>query len=158
MIKRLRQAHRVAFVFLALAIPVLMTRALASRPAETAPVAVSGALPGIDLSTLNRTWATSLGPIRFRLEASQAPAALLLASIAIPPAPDLLLYWTPRTGSISSIESGDGLLGRLTGTTPESFRLPSQASTGEGTVVLYSLGHDSVIATLPVDSMQAIGP
>jgi hypothetical protein len=160
-IRRLRQVHRVVFVFLALTIPVVMTRALASRPAEAGPAAPVGGLEGIDPSTLSRTWLTTAGPIRFRLEPPQAaagPATLLLAPDGILRAPDLLLYWTPRSGPISAIVDGDTLLGRLTGTTPVSVRLPPEAAAGEGTVVLFSLAHQSVVAALPLDSTQVTGP
>jgi hypothetical protein len=161
MIRRLRQVHRVAFVLFALAVPVLMTRALALRPPKPlsslpVPVAV-GPGPG----ALAATWSTALGPIRYGFIAPPSagqPASLQIAPTAALRAPDLLLYWTMRTGPVSTVDRDDRLLGRLNGGAAGSLTLPLAVMDTAGTLVLYSLGHQRVIATLPLPPVAGTRP
>jgi hypothetical protein len=159
MIRRLRQVHRVAFVFLALVIPVLMTRALASRPADPRPplpaVGAVGAAGGM------ATWSTALGPIRYRVvppRSAAEPASVELAPVTPLRAPDLLLYWSHRAGPLTAIEGEDRLLGRLDGGPPVAIRLPAGASDSAGTLVLYSLGHQAIVGSLSLGPARGALP
>lgn len=150
MIRRLRRTHRVVFVFLALVIPVLLTRAFASRPLQTLSPPPLPRAASINASDLTATWMTQLGPLRYREEpaTSNTPATIALGPASALRAPDLLVYWTRRDAPLSTIENGDRLLGRLDGVSPAVMALPLEASTNAGTLVLYSLAHQSVVGTL----------
>ena len=64
--------------------------------------------------------------------------------------PDVLLYWTPGSGSADSLPSDAHLLGRLGGTGIRRFILPDHgiggpSGRGNGALILYSLGHQEVV-------------
>ncbi len=161
MIRRLRQGHRVVFVFLALGIPVLLTRAFASRPREPLSVPPSPPAATIDASDLTGSWMTQLGPLRYRREpptAGNSPASIALGPAGALRAPDLLVYWTRRDAQLSTIEDGDFLLGRLDGEVPVVFSLPPGATDSSGTLVLYSLAHQSVVGALELPVEQGSRP
>lgn len=70
--------------------------------------------------------------------------------------PDLLLYWT--TGAIAGAAlPGDAhLLGRITETTVHRFRLPEHPPEHkQGSLVVYSLGHQEIVATAILPSPSA---
>jgi len=161
MIRRLRRAHRVLFILLAMGIPVLLTKAFASRPQW--PISTPP-LPGaatINPSGLADTWATQLGPLRYRLQPPGSiapPVSITLGPATSLRAPDLLVYWTKRETPVATIVDGDLLLGRLDGEAPVVLSLPPSASGRSGRLVLYSLAHRSVVGTLELPSGQGSSP
>ena len=71
-------------------------------------------------------------------------------------APDVLVYWSPTIDAGPSLPGDAHLIGRLGGPVVHRFRLPHadaspHASGAVGRLVLYSLGHQEVLAqaTLP---------
>lgn len=161
MIRRLRQAHRLVFVFLALAIPVLLTRAFASRPLSPRSAQLLPAGGAISTSDITATWVTQLGALRYRLDqpnVANSPAFIAFGPAATLRGPDLLVYWTSRAAPVATIEDGDLLLGRLDGAAPVVIPLPPAASDSFGTLVLYSLAHRSVVGTLALPAAQGARP
>lgn len=160
MIRRLRRTHRAVFVFLALGIPVLLTRAFASRPLAPLSAPPSPSAATINASDLTATWLTQLGPLRYRRvpAAADSPGSIALGPATALRAPDLLVYWTSRDAPLSTIEDGDRLLGRLNGELPVVIVPPPAASDSPGTLVLYSLAHRSVIGTLALPAAQGSRP
>jgi hypothetical protein len=160
MIRRLRRTHRVVFAFLALGIPILLTRAFASRP--LAPLSAPPLPPAgtINASDLTASWLTQLGALRYRLVpgAADSPGSIALGPATALRAPDLLVYWTRRDAPLSTIEDGDRLLGRLDAVLPVVIVLPPAASDSSGTLVLYSLAHRSVVGTLELPAAQGSRP
>ena len=69
-------------------------------------------------------------------------------ALALLQAPDLLLYWSPTEG----LDDAE-LVGPLP-SFPLSQRLPEQARTSDGHLLLYSLAHDEIVATA---TLPAVG-
>ncbi len=57
--------------------------------------------------------------------------------------PDLLVYWMPASQDADAFPAKARLLGRLAATTARRFSLPE----AQGSLVLYSLGHQERVAT-----------
>ncbi len=144
MIAPLRRRHRRVSIGLALVLPVLYFAALRARstvPATNALVetverayAVDGADGGA--RTLDVAWEGAV--IETRLQ--NGGRVLELAAREDPKKPDVLVYWRPRAAEAPF------LLGSLAGTQPRRYELPSEALESAGTLELYSLAHDEIVA------------
>ena len=99
---------------------------------------------------------------RLLVDTASHQLTLELTPTTDPRAPDPLVYWSPEA---PEPESGAGVpreavfLGSLVGTRTRSFPLPREAATQDGSLLLYSLGHQSVLgaASLPTQSLLAQG-
>ncbi len=143
--RALRRAHFRGFVVLALALPVGFVAALCSRAAAPAPD--SGALDLTDFAAAPPADAIDVSarfaPLAIRASFAAAARRVWIESIAPLAAPDVLVY----AGATAA--GADGRLpsdARLLGTLPQSGRRAFQLAAGESFVVLYSLGHQVVIA------------
>lgn len=160
MIHPLRRRHLWMTTAIAIILPVVFVAGLAVRkpiPAtENAPSALM-APPAVSFSHLlfekSDLWADL--KITTRVYADQQPAERL--AVELHPQdylkiPDLLVYWHPQP-SIQTDKLPDDayLLGALAGTQKRRFILPEPAMTQDGSLILYSLAHQKIIAatTLP---------
>lgn len=150
MIAPLRARHRRAFTVLALALPALYLLALRARPDRPtmAATALPGAAPQTAASAASGAPPVPLFPdLEIDVRLLAAGTVLELDPRAMPRAPDVLVYWRrPERGAASGGSGGDlpddaVLLGALA---PRARRYPLPAP--GGTVLLYSLGHRTVIA------------
>lgn len=160
MIRPLRQRHRLLLTSLALLLPLAFAFALRARkapaPAEAIPAVLQYAVSpaskilwerdnlGPDLKISARVYGDALPPTSLLLELQ--PQSELNA-------PDILVYWSPQTSSTSdALLRGAYLLGTLAGKQKRIWPLPEAALQVEGTLLLYSLGHQQTlaIATLPL--------
>jgi hypothetical protein len=141
----LRRAHRVAWIGLAVLLPALLGLALNRREAP----AVMGSLP----HALGDRGGPQDVPDwrdddRFegaQIEASgwhSAPTWVQLRVLEPLRRPDVLLYWTAARPA-SGLGDDALFLGSVRGTSVERFDGVPQ---GDGFLVLYSLGHDEVVA------------
>lgn len=148
MIAPLRARHRRTVTVLALALPALYLLALRARPDP--PTMAAAALPDAASPAVASDARVSALPsplfpgldIDARLLA--AGTVLELAPRVMPRAPDVLVYWRSAGGDR---DEGDALPGDavfLGPLAPRAARYP--LPTSGGTVLLYSLGHRTVIA------------
>ena len=73
--------------------------------------------------------------------------------------PDLLLYWTAQTVRLTPLPPDAHLLGRIAGTTVQRFRLPEPRPADEhGSLVVYSLAHQEIVATANLPSRTGASP
>lgn len=158
MIRPLRQRHRMIISLLALVLPVAFIFALAARKRVPRMQDVPASLRGND-ATLPQTLfeREDLWPdlsITTRLLADQHQPAKL--AVELHPqealaAPDILVYWRPRDVEASAASLAQAyLLGTLGGRQKRSWYLPEAARTTEGELILYSLGHQTILATAPL--------
>lgn len=159
MIAPLRRRHRLTTTVLALAVPVLYGIALTGRPAEPTadalPPALAGASPAGELIHdygalfAGQAVATRLrgaGPDRWIELEPRGPIAR----------PEVLVYWTPETaGPADRLPQDAFLLGALAGLRPRTFAVPAGALGRDGRLVLYSLGHQEVVATAQLPAVGA---
>jgi len=166
-IAALRRRHLVAWSVLALAAPALLISALslrAGRPADVAPqlpeafadrgdgpaarqLAHAPLFAGLPLHVLVRPAAGRTGALTLDVQ----PEESLLE-------PDVLVYVLPRRGPDAAPDDGAlpaeaRLLGALSGTLPRRWVLPA----GAAELLLYSLGHQRVLARGPLPAAGAGG-
>jgi len=168
MIRRLRRRHRRLILGLVLVLPAGFAWSVASRrpvaAAHELPTALAEPAPAGGRVLAVRD--ILLGPVilKTRLLADSASRRLTLelTPATDPREPDPLVYWSPEA---PEPESGAGippeavLLGSLVGTRTRSFSLPAEAAARDGSLLLYSLGHQSVLgaATMQTQSLLAGG-
>lgn len=148
MIAPLRRRHRLRTAALLVAVPVLLALALAARPSpprvEARPAALApGPDPrGGDVETLPvfgefdvtvHAWQTADGPV-----------------IGITPGeplarPAVLVYWTPAPPGDGLPD--DALLLGAVADRGRTYAVPPAAAGRDGHLVLYSLGHQEVVAS-----------
>ena len=151
MIQRLRRRHRlmipsVALVSIPLVVVGLLTRQPDPVQAELPEIlrgltAPTGA-PDLDIEV---GFASLAAHARvWQAEADGEGPILELTPSVDPRRPDVLAYWT---GAEDAARPGPEaqLLGRLAGTRSRTFQLPAEASTGTGSLLLFSLAHDDVV-------------
>ncbi len=155
MIRRLRIAHRMIFVIAAVVFPAtLVSGLLVRRPMPLV------APPGRERATTisaTQDWVTRVGTVKIslaRIAGDSTRLAVQLSGIAALRAPDLLLYWTDRPLPISEIQPADALLGPVSGEPIRFFALPPDAQPGQGSLLLYSLGHRALVGAVPVPSAR----
>ncbi len=160
MIRPLRQRHRFLLAILSILLPLAFALALFARKAPSRVQETSAVLRG-DTPALPRVlfekedlWPDS--KIAARVCADALPPAQL--ALELQPredfkAPDVLVYWSPRnSGADEELLREAYLLGALAGKQKRRWLLPEAALQAEGALILYSLGHQQVLATtaLPV--------
>jgi len=158
MIAAHRRRHRLIFVLLAPAILLVLVAALFERRASVAVDALPAVLfthagkigEGIVLWTREDLFAG----FPARVVAYQG-REIELKPLRPQAAPDLLLYWSPAMGSASvaaaRLPEDVHLLGRIGGTGIHRFALPPlELGIEPGSLWLYSLGHQEVIARAPL--------
>ena len=151
MIRALRERHERNLLALAVALPLLFLAALMVRP--TWPTQQSpGPPPSID------AW-TEVGPgsgARALIERQSTREWLHLARTEALVAPDVLVYWAERAPDLDAPLPDDAvLLGALGDVGTTTFDLPARGV--NGALLLYSLGHSSLVATVPMSSIETTG-
>lgn len=72
--------------------------------------------------------------------------------------PDVLVYWAPGGAPSAALPADAHLLGRLGSPVVHRFRLPTHAAQADaGELVLYSLGHQEVVATATLPALDSPG-
>jgi len=151
LIHALRVRHGRIFVGLAVALPVLFIAALAVRPSWPTQES-SGPAPSTE------TWTVigNLRGARAMIEKQSTREWLHLARTDHLVAPDVLVYWAEEAPDLDSPLPSDAvLLGAFGDVGTSTFDLPAR-SIG-GTLILYSLGHRSLLAVQPMDTIKRIG-
>lgn len=152
MIQPLRQRHRFIIITLAALLPLAFVFALRAR--KTAPLMrelpsalrhAAASFPRV-LWEKENLWPTLKMSTRVCAEAfPPAQLALELHPHEDLNASDILVYWSPKSSGENLNEAY--LLGTLAGKHKRSWPLPQAALQTEGRIVLYSLGHQKVLAS-----------
>jgi hypothetical protein len=146
MIAELRRVHRFSSVALAVAVPVVFAAAIGARP--DAPVNAS--LPSVAHDPYARAThplAWSRPDIRAELVlAADDSSTVSIDASSLAVEPTVLVYWL-ETGETSEPPAAGRLLGAVRGTGPQTIALPAGAALRGGSVALYSLAHEEVVAT-----------
>lgn len=159
MIRSLRQRHRSIWIVLLVLLPagfvagIAMRRDVATAPP---PESLSAEPPGDwrSAGTLEQFW-PELGVNAHLFDVSSTadtppgrgialsgPSALGIA--------DPLLYWSATAPSGAALPADAHLLGSITMPVSPRFPLPSQATDTAGNLIVYSMGHQEVVATAPL--------
>lgn len=146
MIAELRRVHRRASIALAFAVPVILVAAIAARP--EAPVNAS--LPFRSetseiLSTQPLVWSRD-DIVASAIVSADGSVALAIDAASLANAPSVFVYWL-EPGETTEPPAGGRLLGSVHGRGTQRILLPPDAAVRGGTVSLFSLGHDEVVAS-----------
>jgi hypothetical protein len=161
MIRPLRRRHRRLVLGVAVIVPPLFVAALASRdlprPMDRVPAAL---LPDVGAPGAWAIEAPDLWPglgidIRIGRDPAGDTPVLELTTAEALTAPDVLLYWAPGTVAADGALPPDArLVGHMAGLVVERFRLPEPAAAGGGTLVLYSLARQELVAAAPLPALE----
>jgi len=153
MIQPLRTVHRRTFATLALLLPAIVLAGLSSRHQAVPPAASAKQQTSSTelIRSSSRMWRTRAIRTEF-YACSNVPEKLF---VALKPArelsePDLLLYWSAGGPSGDSVPADARLLGAFS--PGKALALPAEAAQG-GRLTLYSLGHQSVVDTAPMEKL-----
>lgn len=166
MIQPLRRRHCWMMAAITIVLPIVFVAGLAVRKPIPATENVPAALmtpAAISFSHLlferSDLW-TDL-KITTRVYADQQPAEHL--AVELHPQdylkiPDMLAYWRPQP-SIQTDQLPDNvyLLGALAGAQKLRFILPEPAMTQDGSLILYSLAHQKIIAATMLPTSKFVG-
>ena len=162
MIAPLRRRHRWMTASLAAVLPVLSVAALAARPdeplAERLPSSLAAPAAGEVEADLGELLADPAVAVRARTDGAAWRLELDPARpIALP---EVLVYWSASPSAGGGLPEDAYLLGGLAGDRARSFALPADALGRAGALVLYSLGHQQVVAStrLPAIGRAAARP
>ena len=162
MIRSLRKRHMATFSVLLVVLPLLYALALSvrSEPKSVDELPAFGDdAAAFSVVLAERAHDSSAFKATTRIVADQSPAGQIRLEIALHAnieAPDMLLYW-----SASDVESGGQLpsnaylLGSLQAASRQQVPLPSAAREKDGRLILYSLGHQEVVASVPLETRFA---
>jgi hypothetical protein len=155
MIQPLRRRHRWIMAAITILLPITFIAGLAVRQ----PIPTTENIPAASMTPSAMAFShllfekTDSWPdlkITTRLYTDQQPAERL--AVELQPQdylkiPDLLVYWHPKP-SIQTGKLPDDvyLLGVMAGTQKLRFVLPEPAMTQDGSIILYSLAHQKIIA------------
>lgn len=155
MIAPLRQRHRMWITGLTLLVPTVCTLALWSRPpapagsgGDTSPVALPVATGARVVETLQG--------FRTAVRGESGGARLEVEALKPLRHPDLLLYFASAVGS-ETLPADAHLLGSVAHRQRRSFPLPTAAAQG-GHLVLYSLAHQTVVASSTLEALPEANP
>ena len=159
MIAPLRRRHRWLTASLALVVPVLYVVALAARPGEPVveelPAPLAEAAGGQVEQDLGELFGDPAVAGRSRSDGYDWWLELTPAEPIAQP--EVLVYW-----SRSEVEGGlpeeAYLLGGLAGDRTRTWRLPHEILGLSGTLVLYSLGHQEVVASASLPGIGSAPP
>ncbi|MDA0322401.1 MAG: hypothetical protein O2923_06745 [Verrucomicrobia bacterium] len=159
MIRCLRQRHRVIWLMLLVLLPTGFVAGLSVRDRPT-PASAPQALAATDLGSWTTVRAIEgfwpdLGVTVhcFRFDASGAAAALAGVALTGPASlglADPLLYWSPVAATADALPDQATLLGSVTMPTSSQFVLPEMGGGHNGHLILYSMGHQRVVASAPL--------
>ncbi len=159
MIRSRRQAHRVAFLVLAIALAAVLTAGLAFRPELPPPHEAPEALEAQSgfSSAPDGSWAlVADGTFLVSKGRDANGRSLTIRPVAPILKPDLLVYWIPESAAPSASgelpTEGTVLVGSLAATSPRRLSLPEDTDQGAGEIVIYSLGHKEVVARFSLRS------
>jgi hypothetical protein len=147
MIRRLRQRHRLLTG--ALVLPLIGAGiALASRPAVPVMDALPPPLAAGAPSASAPLWSAADRWIGAVIATTLHPDQVVLTPIEPLRRPDCLLYWSPRPAEGDGLPGGAVLLGAISGDAGQHIPLPAAARADDGVLLIYSLGHSTVVASL----------
>ncbi|MGH7457073.1 MAG: hypothetical protein ACRENG_37330 [bacterium] len=165
MIHPLRRRHRWMTVAISIVLPIAFVAGLTVRK----PIPATENVPAASMTPSSAAFShllfekSDLWPdlkITTRVYADQQPAARL--AVELHPQdylkiPDMLVYWHPQP-SIQTDKLPDEvyLLGALAGTEKLRFILPEPAMTQDGSLILYSLAHQKIIAATMLPTSKFI--
>lgn len=159
MIRPLRQRHRIIITAIAIFLPIAFMAGIAARkviPAMELPAAIAQPRPEFlhmifekddfwpGLQVAVRVFADSLPPANLAVELQ--PQRYLKM-------PDILIYWSAsQPTNLEKLPESAYLVGTLSGLEARRFPLPSPALDSDGTLILYSLARQEMIAAanLPI--------
>jgi len=147
MIQPLRQLHRRSFLVLGIALPVLFVDGIVSRqslPKTAGDRTVAGELT----PETEQTVQVNCFSVRLRTGRDREGMVLHISSRNALNEPDLLVYASPMESKGAVTENATFLGEYAPG---NSYRLPKD---GAEFVVLYSLGHQEVLASVPLGGRQ----
>jgi hypothetical protein len=149
--------HQRIFTMLALIIPGLLFIGLVFRP-QVPPVAdIDPALRDYGGFPTAGEWHPQIVSaeilefeVQARSNASTDTGTLLIRPKTHILKPDLLVYWASSPPASDTLGKDAVLVGRLSGTSRRQLALPTAASGGNGTILIYSLAHHEVITRFPL--------
>jgi len=160
MIAPLRGRHRLMIGLIAPLVIVLFVLALKARPSlpvmDEPPAALVEPSPGDGEVLFERPELFSRPAIAGRVRATATGLQLELEPREAPRLPSVLVYWTAAASppSIADLASAR-LLGPLDDTRTQVFPLPDSARGGY--LVLYSLGHQELVASAELPELASAG-
>lgn len=149
MTRGLRRAHRAAFPVIAVSLAATLIASVLGRAPEPAPTE-GPATPDAVLELESDTLWRSVEIVTRILRGQDGAAFVELESDALPPVPDLLLYWSPEAAP-GELPKDALLLGPYSGGI-RRFALPLGADPRAGMFTLFSLARKSVWDTAEAPS------
>ncbi len=154
MIAPLRRRHRWMTGGLAIALPVLYVVALSARPDEPitlelpSTLAEAGTAGGQSPGQLDNDLGELFTdpPIAVKSRSDGASWWVELEPRTAVALPEVLVYWS-RSSATGRLPDDAYLIGGMAGDRTRVFELPADALGHAGTLVLYSLGHQEVVAS-----------
>jgi hypothetical protein len=166
MIQALRRRHRRIITGLAVVLPLAFSAGLVMRrPQPVMPAIPSPLLPSAPAFTKillekNDLWRGL--EIRTRVYVDHDPPRRVLVELQPQNeivSPDLLVYWHEgESSSENHPPENSYLLGALAGKRPGRFVLPEAALLRDGQLILYSLGHQQILAATPLPTFTLLPP
>lgn len=159
MIAPLRRRHRLMIGFVTPLVIVFFVLALKARPyppvMEAAPSALIAPSPSLEPVIFERPDLFQRPAVQGRVRGTIAGLQLELEPLEPLRLPSVLVYWTdsPTTPSVADLAAAR-LLGPLSDTRTQVFPLPNAVSGGH--LVLYSLGHQEIVATAEFPTLVII--
>jgi hypothetical protein len=155
-----RNAHRLIFLVLAVAIPSLLIAGIALRP-TVPPVSSDETLfrdAGFAPADVGQEVEIGIDGLRFALAATAQGDAVSIRPIEIIAKPDLLVYWAedrPRyeQEDLATRLRQAHLVGTLSGRSRRLLKLPEGADSGH--LLIYSLGYGELLSDLPIAGLAA---
>jgi len=149
-----RRLHQGVFAALAVVIPSFLIIGILLRP-QVPPVAdVDRALwrqAGFPSPRTGALRVVDAGTHEFDVQTTvKDKASLIIRPRTVILKPDLAVYWTPQSGASLKLAGDALLIGGLSGTSQRELTLPPAASQGNGTVIIYSVAHQEVVAGFPL--------
>ena len=163
MIRERRQVHRRIFSLLVVFVPALLIAGLLARrempPAFQLDERLTNAA-GLTISSATAPSRVTADSYEFEVSVDDSSAAGPVVTIrASTPVlkPDVLVYWTAS-------DEGEGLpadailAGALSKDVSQKLTLPAEAAGGRGSILVYSLPHQEVLARIPMTQFAGAQP
>lgn len=159
MIRPLRQRHRIIISVIAVLLPIVFMAGIAARktiPDMEIPAAIAQPQPDFPRLVFEKDGFWPALEVTVRVFADSIPPANL--AVELQPQnyikmPDILIYWSAsQPASSEQLPETAYLVGTLSGLGKRRFLLPSSAIESDGTLILYSLARQEMIAAenLPI--------
>lgn len=148
MIAPLRRRHRLTTTLLAIVVPVLYVVALAARPDEPVaelPAALAETPPGNVDNDFGELFTDPAIVVRSRHDGADWWIELDPKRPVV--SPETLVYWTRSSATAGQLPEDAYLIGSLAGDRSRTFAMPKNALGLAGSLVLYSLGAQEVVAS-----------